>query len=95
MAGKIVEVTDSSFDTVVKNGGVVLVDFWAPWCGPCRRLNPVIEELSKEMEGKVTFVKLNTDENISTSARFGSPMCAASVAHASGVLSSRLERPAS
>ena len=71
MAGKIVELTDSTFDTTVKQGGVVLVDFWAPWCGPCRRLNPIIEELSKEMDGKVTFTKLNTDENIQTASRFG------------------------
>jgi len=70
MAGKIVEVTDGTFDSTVKQG-VVLVDFWAPWCGPCRRLNPIIEELSREMDGKVTFAKLNTDENINTASRFG------------------------
>ena len=71
MAGKIVETTDATFDSVVKNNKVVLVDFWAPWCGPCRRLEPVITELSNELDGKVTFAKLNTDENINTASRFG------------------------
>ncbi|HLE46900.1 MAG TPA: thioredoxin [Candidatus Thermoplasmatota archaeon] len=71
MAGKLVEVTDGSFDSAVKENKVLLVDFWAPWCGPCRRLNPILEELSKEMDGKVTFAKLNTDENVNTATRFG------------------------
>lgn len=71
MAGKIVEITDSSFDSIVKGATLVLVDFWAPWCGPCRRLNPIIEELSREMDGQVTFGKLNTDENVETATRFG------------------------
>ena len=71
MAGKLVEVTDATFSDVLKQNNLVLVDFWAPWCGPCRRLNPILEELSKEMDGKVLFVKLNTDENINTATRFG------------------------
>ncbi len=71
MAGKIVEATDQTFETVIKNNKLILVDFWAPWCGPCRRLNPVIEELSTELDGKVTFAKLNTDENVNTATRFG------------------------
>jgi len=71
MAGKLVEVTDGSFDSAVKENKVLLVDFWAPWCGPCRRLNPILEELSTEMDGSVSFVKLNTDENPETPGRFG------------------------
>ena len=71
MAGKMIEVTDASFEPTVKGTKLVLVDFWAPWCGPCRRLNPIIEELSRELDGKVTFAKLNTDENINTASRFG------------------------
>ena len=70
MAGNITETNDNTFQDTVTNG-VVLVDFWAPWCGPCRRLNPILEELSQEYSDKVTFAKLNTDENPETGARFG------------------------
>lgn len=66
------EVTDSTFDTTVLQSSLpVLVDFWAPWCGPCRALGPVIDELSHEYEGKVTILKMNVDENPSTPGKYG------------------------
>ncbi len=65
-----VTVTDSTFDSFVKQYPLVLVDCWAPWCGPCRLVGPIIETLAKEYSGKVAFGKLNTDENMTTSGRF-------------------------
>jgi thioredoxin 1 len=55
--------TDSSFKQAVKKYPVLVVDFWAPWCGPCRMLSPIIEQLASEMAGKAVFGKLNVDEN--------------------------------
>ena len=62
--GKALNISDVSFDNEVKRSTVpVLVDFWAPWCGPCKMQVPVIDELSEELNSKVKFVKLNVDEN--------------------------------
>ena len=66
------QITDADFDSAVLKSSVpVLVDFWAPWCGPCRALGPVIDELSAEYEGKVSIVKMNVDENPSTPGKYG------------------------
>ena len=65
-----VTVTDSSFEEFVKKYPNVVVDCWAPWCGPCRMLSPTIEALSKDLKGKVVFGKLNTDENLGTAGKF-------------------------
>ncbi len=66
------QVTDADFDSVVLQSKLpVLVDFWAPWCGPCRALGPVIEELSGEYEGKVLIAKMNVDENTETPRKYG------------------------
>ena len=62
-------VTDADIDEHTKKYPTVVIDCWAPWCGPCQMVGPVIEELAKEMQGKVVFGKLNVDENPATSAK--------------------------
>jgi thioredoxin 1 len=68
----IKEVNDGNFQSEVLESNVpVVVDFWAPWCGPCRMVSPVLEELAEQMKDQLKFVKLNTDENQQTAAKYG------------------------
>lgn len=71
MAATVSEVTDSNFQAeVIESDVPVLVDFWAPWCGPCRMVAPVVEEIAKEKGNQLKVVKLNIDENRNTAAQF-------------------------
>jgi thioredoxin 1 len=67
----MMELTDSNFEQEVINSKVpVVVDFWAPWCGPCRIFSPIVDEVSKELEGKAKFAKMNTDDNPQTASKY-------------------------
>ena len=68
---KVVQVTDADFDSIVKSEQPTLIDFWAPWCGPCKAIGPVVEDLADEYEGKVTIAKMNVDDNPATPGKFG------------------------
>jgi thioredoxin 1 len=70
MSNEPFHVTDATFDETIKNNKLVLVDFWAGWCGPCRALAPTIEELAKDYAGKVLVSKLDVDENPKTAEQF-------------------------
>ena len=72
MTDTIKTISDTSFDAdVLKSDKPVLVDFWATWCGPCKMVAPIFDEVSKEYAGKVTFAKMDVDSNQATPARFG------------------------
>lgn len=71
-SGNVVEITDSNFESeVLKSDKLTLVDFWAPWCGPCKVISPLVEELANDYEGKVKFTKLNVDDNPNTASSYG------------------------
>ncbi|EHD19704.1 MULTISPECIES: thioredoxin TrxA [Brenneria] len=72
MSDKIIHLTDGSFDTeVLQAEGVTLVDFWAEWCGPCKMIAPILNEIAEEFDGKLTVAKLNIDENPATAPKYG------------------------
>ena len=70
MSGKVVDLTDVSFDAAVKTG-VSLVDFWAPWCGPCMTQGPIVEAVAEKIGGRATVAKINVDESQRVASQFG------------------------
>ncbi len=66
----VTEINESNFDSFVEQNSLAVIDCWAPWCGPCRRMGPIIEELSEDLKGRAGVAKLNTDENQAIAVRF-------------------------
>ena len=72
MGDLLQEISDQDFDNIVLQSDVpVLVDFWAPWCGPCKAIGPMIDQLAQAYEGRIRVTKMNVDDNTATPARFG------------------------
>ncbi len=68
---KVQDVSDGDFESKISSDVPTLVDFWAPWCGPCKAIGPVVEDLAEEYDGKVTIMKMNVDDNPATPGKFG------------------------
>ena len=68
---KAIEITDTNFDEIMKSDQPILVDFWAEWCGPCKMIGPIVEELAGEYEGKAIVAKLDVDSNPDVTSKFG------------------------
>ncbi len=69
--GKAIEITDANFEEIIASDKPVLIDFWAEWCGPCKMIGPLVEELAVEYEGKAVIGKVDVDSNPAISAKFG------------------------